>query len=418
MTSNVRMIESPRQSRKLRRPQHSFFVRQRPWQIQPVVIAPVLPGETMRNLLLQARVVTDPLANPLIGWWCEFYFFYVKHRDLAIRDETVAMMLEVNNPPTADSALVKTYHKGTYVDWTLQCLKRVTEEFFRNEGEAWDVVTLDNLPVASVNDQSWLDSMVPVADYAAADVELVDAATSDVLTASELDLAMRQWEFLKMNSLTTMDYEDFLRTYGVRPKFQELHRPELIRYAKGWTYPSNTIDPADGSPTSACSWAVAERADKDRFFSEPGFVFGVSVVRPKVYRANQEGSAVALLNTAMDWLPAILDDNPNTSVKTVDNGAGSPLENQTTDYVVDVKDLFLYGDQFLNIDPDSPGTGAWSPNLVELPTAAGLKRYASSTDANNLFVDADGSDGLNTIRMDGICSLTIASSLRETSGTT
>jgi len=35
----------------------------------------------VENLLIQSRVVTDPLQNSLIGWWQEYYIFYVKHRD-------------------------------------------------------------------------------------------------------------------------------------------------------------------------------------------------------------------------------------------------------------------------------------------------------------------------------------------------
>ena len=89
--------------RTLRRPQHPFSLMIRPFQLQPFSIAPVLPGETLKNLLTQARVVTDPL-NPLtrvVGWWCEHYYFYVKHRDLsegAVRDAVTAFV----NDPTPD----------------------------------------------------------------------------------------------------------------------------------------------------------------------------------------------------------------------------------------------------------------------------------------------------------------------------
>ena len=51
--------------RRPRRPSHPFQVRHEPFQIQPFFIAPVLPGETMKNLLLQSRAVTLPLKNPL-----------------------------------------------------------------------------------------------------------------------------------------------------------------------------------------------------------------------------------------------------------------------------------------------------------------------------------------------------------------
>ena len=73
--------QANRVGRVQRHPKHTFHLFTRPYQIQPFLIAPVLAGETMKNLLLQARVVTDPVQNRLIGWWQEYYFFYVKARD-------------------------------------------------------------------------------------------------------------------------------------------------------------------------------------------------------------------------------------------------------------------------------------------------------------------------------------------------
>ena len=120
------------EKRTLRRPTHRFSLRTRPYQIQPCMIAPVLPGETLSNLLLQARVVTDPL-NPelrLTGWWNEFYFFYVKHRDLdaGIRGIVTNMMLD---PDTDVSALRNAAGNRAYytfaggIDWTYMCLQGV-----------------------------------------------------------------------------------------------------------------------------------------------------------------------------------------------------------------------------------------------------------------------------------------------------
>jgi hypothetical protein len=81
---NMPLIREVGKSRRIpRNPQHRFYLETRPWQIQPFLIAPVLPGETMKNLLLQSRVVSDPLLASLTGWFCEYYFFYCKHRDLA-----------------------------------------------------------------------------------------------------------------------------------------------------------------------------------------------------------------------------------------------------------------------------------------------------------------------------------------------
>ena len=77
VTLSTEIVNAAKMGRKLRRPEHPFILRHKPWQIQPFLIAPVIPGETMSNLLMQARVVTDPINNPLIGWHIEYYYFYV-----------------------------------------------------------------------------------------------------------------------------------------------------------------------------------------------------------------------------------------------------------------------------------------------------------------------------------------------------
>ena len=94
----------PATGRKLRQPQHTWLVRQLPFAIQPVCIAPVLPGETLKNALFQIRAVTMPLKSPLIGWWFETYLFYVKHRALAFADQYTNMMLDPTTVITRTAA--------------------------------------------------------------------------------------------------------------------------------------------------------------------------------------------------------------------------------------------------------------------------------------------------------------------------
>ena len=73
------LADTPRFQRKMRRPRHDFNVRHMPFCITPFAIAPVLPGETLKDGNLQSRAVVDPIKNPLIGWWLEHYVFYVPH---------------------------------------------------------------------------------------------------------------------------------------------------------------------------------------------------------------------------------------------------------------------------------------------------------------------------------------------------
>lgn len=403
----------PRQRRVERNPEHTFHLKTRPWQIQPCAIAPVLPGETLKNALMQSRVVTKPLKNPFIGWWTEYMLFYVKHRDLeqSARDAMVDLMLD----PTANltsletAAAVKTYHYANSVDFVQLCLTRVVEEYFRDESETYAARGLvDGLPVAAAvpNNSTWTDSLIDTTVLPDGGVAVDGTSPTTDVTYEAFDAKYQQWEFLRANKLIDMTYEDYLRSFGVRVADPEKpHIPELLRHWREWTYPTNTVDPATGIPSTAASWAIQGRADKDRLFKEPGFVFMVTVTRPKVYMSKQKGAATAMLNTPMSWLPALLRDEPYTSMREFANNAG-PLVTTTNGYWVDVRDLFLYGDQFLNFAITDVGYGE-----VALPTVGMEKKYPDATDMDNLFSGTDGADRI--IQQDGILKMSILGTLQD-----
>lgn len=419
--NSVTVGSVPRSARRLRNPTHTFNLRIKPWQLQPCVLAPVLPGETMRNALLQMRCVTDPLVDPLTGWWLEFYLFYVKHRDLSIRDDLTAMMLNYGHNTTGlhENASAVYYHAANSINWARLCTERVVEEYFRNEGESATLVTINGTPAVSVNDRSWTDSLMLQSELTSIDIDLTDAGSpgGTAVMASEIETTMRQYEFLRANAMTELSYEDWLATFGIRTPRVELHRPELIRYVREWSYPSNTVDPETGSPTSAVSWAVQARADKDRFFTEPGFVLGLCCARPKVYRAAQPASASDSLEGALAWLPALMSDDPASSIRAQASGTG-PAATMAAAYVWDVRDLFLYGDQFVNYSVSDVGNSVALPNDPGSGHPGGVNRsYASETEADALFfdnLDPEHEAPRELIKLDGVCRLSIATVQQDT----
>lgn len=416
--------EMGRQRRRIRRPQHSFYVSHRPYVIQPTMIAPVWPGETMRNLVLQSRAVSQPLVNPLMGWWLEHYFFYVSHMHLPEHREALQqMMLQPAWSPSVDAGSLyvssaatvpEKYFPGAGLDWVGACVDRIAEEYFRDEGEIG--AALDGLPLASISRDDWMHSAILDSEYSQLDVELYadDQDTPGSIMASHVEETMRQYEVLRAMGLVEMTYEDWLRTYGVNVPSALNDRPELIRYVREWTYPTNTIDPSTGVPRSAVSWSVQERADKDRFFREPGFVVGLTVARPKVYLANQAGAAAWNMRDPMSWLPAILRADYPSRYRQYPEGSG-PLKglNPTGDnaFWFDIADLAMYGDQFVG---GLTASQVWPPNKVSLPTATLQRRYALETDIEALFVGSGAADHhLQTITQDGIVTLMIASALHD-----
>ena len=391
----------PQRKRIARRPQYVFNLITRPYQIQPFMIAPVLPGETLQNGLMQARVVTDPVINRLVGWWKEYYWFYVKHRDLANSAHFQAMMLDADYDLSSIYSAAKTYHyshAGT-VDWVGECLTAVVNEYFRDEGD--NPSALDNLPVAKIMDQRWLDSVANEDDFDAPDDPEITIGGDGKVSASEIETAMRNWEFFRANGLTEMSYEDYLSSYGVRLPSVENDVPELLRYVRQWQYPISAIDPADGSAANAVVWSMSERMDKPRFFKEPGFVFGVTVARPKLYFGTQNAGAVGLLKNAYAWLPAILTNDPRAALQKITAGANGPLSTNTDNYWVDLRDVFLYGDQFLNY---AVATAITDGAAIAMPTAALEKKYPTAAMVDALFADATNAD---KIREDGVMNLNI-----------
>lgn len=422
--TNIRKVR-----RRPRRPQQKFNLQSKPFQIVPFMIAPVLPGETMQNLLLQSRVITDPVKNRIIGWHKEYYYFYVPLPALKALDPNgllQSMMLD----PTVDVAALRTdtdvpamYTYDGGIQYVAGCLNAVTEAFFRDEDELPFDNVIGDYPAAQIDQQTWLNSF-KLEQAGEDDPELpgVDEIEElDILPGFET--AYAQWELMRDHGMTDLDYDDFIRSYGVEvPEREEIQpdpkgftvRPELIRFSRSWQYPSNTIDPTDGSATSAVSWSIAERADKLRFFRYPGFLFGVTVTRPKIYLGNQMGAAVGLLQDAYAWLPAVLHGHVYASLKGLTD---LPGEDDTTVGIIpgaeegfwfDCKDLFLYGDQFINYVASAAET-----HKVALPGLAGSQlgnvKYLTETMVDDLFVGAN-----KLVREDGVTHLNILGKLTDT----
>lgn len=378
---------------------------QHPWAITPFLIAPVIPGETMRSAMAQARAISSPVKSDMIGWWLEHYLFYVKLRDLNEREDLTQMFVnpewEIPTSLRDNTAAGIYYHNGrNRLNYPKMCLHRIVEEYFRDEGEPVDIATYGGLPLAKTNVDGLFQSIMSEDDYEPVGNIDVDINADGTVTAAEVEEARRQWELLRSLNLTEATYEDFIRSFGVRGAVVdkiEPHRPELIRYEKQWTYPSNTVEVS--GIRSVASWSAQLRADKDRFFAEPGFIFGVTVARPKIYLANQSAAAVSLLDHIQTWLPAVLRDDPSTSLIHVPDGTG-PVATDPLGYYVDIRDLFLQGDQWIN--------HAAIPNGVAIPNPVNLDtEYVTASDIAGLF--AGETDAERVIRQDGVATFMIAS---------
>lgn len=408
------------QRRTQRRPQHTFNLKLKPYALQPFCLAPVIPGETLTNIMMQLQCWSDPLKPTMrnIGWWLQYNFFYVRHRDLpeAVRTVLAENMLNPEGDFStlerpAASAPLYTYAGG--IDWAQMCLEHVTSEYFRDEGEDWNVATVGGLPAVRIYGRGTADAFERLtleSDYRDDRVDLVDNGSVYV---DELAEKVGHWQALRDAGLTEMDYEDFMKTFGSNVRQDEnspnLHRAEDVWMHREFTYPTNTVEPTNGIPAVAAGWRIAKSGGKRIFADEPGFIFGVMNARPKVYLRNQKGSVAGMMADVHTWLPAVLQHRQDIGHILSDQAEG-PLPGVFGEgYWVDIRDLLLYGDQYINFTP-----AADEPPFVALPAADAKRRYAAENEVAQFFA---GEAPAAKFDVDGLCSLSIQARVKpSTSG--
>lgn len=401
---------SANKQRRTRHPSVPFHVRHEPFVIQPFAIHPVQAGETLKNALVQVRAVTDPIVAPLVGWWLEHYVFYVKLTQLRSTDVNFLFNASVAAAPAIAATNRDQYQVftagETNVDWLGQCLEPIVEWYFRTEGETYSLATgkWGAHYVAGRVGVDIFDSVRAATSLTAVTDVNVDLNANATITIGEIEQAWRTYVIARQVGMADMTFDDYLKQQGVNVASQTVaDRPELLRYNREWQYPVNTVDPSSGAPTSALSWSVAMRADKDRFFQEPGFIVGVTCARPKVYLSSQNGSLVGFLNSAGDWLPKWLGDDVTAALERVVAASGS-LDN-AAEVVIDLRDLWEHGEQFLGFDPDGTYKGH---NPVVTGDRDSLGRYPTQASVEALFVTPASA---TYVRQDGVMDLSIATPL-------
>ena len=408
-----------------RYPKHTFMTRELPYVAQPFLFAPVLPGETLHNLFFESRVISDPVKNSIIGWKKEYHYFFVPVslllvdaiRDMFIDPANIDISATLGIP--ASSAPYYTAKGG--VDYLKRSVVAIVEAHFRDEGEAFaTAVTADGLPIVQIRDRLWLDSVTDKDDAALAADPGSGGSPTDM---EQLQTLYEMYDRLKQVGVAGMTFEDFIRSYGISvPETVDEAIPEKLASYSDFQYPSNAINPVDGAPSSALSWVFKNGKRDPKFFKEPGFIVGLSITRPKVYFGGLAGNLTAHLTRAWDWLPNYLNEGspiplPETAMKrfAADTGPLGDRGTATDAYWVEMRDLFLKGDQFQNMKPFTDNAAVaddFENHLLALPPGDNHDQYKYPTEAmcKGFFV----SPTATFVRQDGYCQLQIKGKVRET----
>lgn len=393
--------------RRTRSPEHDFHLRHRAYVIQPFMFHPVRPGETLKSILWQSRAVTDPLANPLMGWHLEYYFFYVQLQDcvsVGTEDTALAPLWDPTKSFSdagsfgGQAARLEMCTSAEAVhasDVTYKAYQRVVEEYFREDGETWNNAWKMSgaLAFARRNRKDAFESRgtsVAISD--------VTVNIADGLTVSELMDSFAQYAMMiDVGGGAVSTFEDYLasQNQGRYTDIKRAYRPELIRVVKEWSLPTNTVDPATGTPTSAVSWGISARADKDRYFREAGYIVGVTLARPKTLLSLNNDPAGYMVK-GRHWLPVQYMHDANAGIVTPGLGG------------FDTRDLFDRGSQFINMVT----TGSYKFNQGNWVSIDGTTSFAGvypvEADINANVWKASAN---NNVRQDGKIQMNILTDL-------
>lgn len=368
MTGAISVLQpGQRRTRKNRSPNFPVAGRMKPFGLYPIMAHPVLPGETMKSFNLKWRTLSMPLKHPLGGSWLETWLVYVKLTDLD--RELGNMFIDDSYSATAwqaGSSRSAYFTAAGQIDWVRLATHKVHDSYFMDDEET--LRTIDGVRMTKLSNNSWYQNAI----FKPAD----DAPSGADIGADYAEL--QAWQMMQMMSMTEVTYASYLEQYGVQSIRQAEGKPEILRYARSWTLPTNTVEPSTGRPSTAWVWSDEVKADKDKRFTEPGIILCLASVRPKMYQANLRYSMIGELWGFSDWFPAYTLEDPTAGIKTI--SSASPVFNSgfrsdagDVDINVDMRDLLSHGEQFVNYYGTEP---------YEIPMAAGMVGQDASDNQN------------------------------------
>lgn len=378
-------------TRKRRRPSFDIAGTIRPYGLYPMWATPVLPGETLAKAEMKYRVLSMPIKHPFFGAWFETWMVYVP---LTSIDEALAQMFISEDVATtgfvAGSDRPRYFTKAGQIDYIKMATDVFVRHFFRDEEEPdWNQHLIDtDIHVLRRQGFDWAQNLAFVPE---------DMDTT--LLPSELpeDGTLTPLEIMRLSGMSEVTYEKYLQQYGVSKKAAEkaANLPEILRYTREWTTPTNNVEASTGRPSSAWAWGGTINAEKNKRFDEPGFVIMYGAMRPKLLDSSLAASFVGELWGFKDFFPVYNLDDPSAGLRVLDASNKVLVRSgvaQDAPLIYDHRDLLAHGEQFVN--DWTNGYPLPADNLrnlddtAEYPELRGL--YPDADTADSLFVGTSG----------------------------
>lgn len=380
-------------TRKKRSPQFPIAGTMKPFGLYPLWATAVLPGETLNNCETKYRLISMPVKHPLAGAWFETWTVYVALTDIS--ESLATMFISDTQSPTAFQATAdqpRYFTRTGQVEYIKRAMDAVVFNYFRDEQEpGWNTRLIDGVHMAGRQNFDWAQNLM--FQPATMNPALLPAAMPESGTYTPL-------EIMKLAGMSEITYEKYLMQYGVvkEETVKASRVPEILRYTREWTLPTNTIEPSNGRPSSAWAWSNTIKSEKPKRFDEPGFVITIGCVRPKMFDPTLRASMIGELWGFQDWFPVYNLEDPAAGIKTIDAShqvlarVGGAQPAATDPLIYDHRDLLAHGEQFVNDWTTQPYRLPQSNNrsLADGATYPNVRhKYPALADVNQLFTESD-----------------------------
>lgn len=345
MVSPLEIVQ-PGQTRTRKRRSPSFPIAgtMKPGGIYPIFATPVLPGETLNEAEMKWRVLSMPIRHPFVGAWLETWLVYVKLTDIS---PTMAEMFISDS--VSDTAFLASGDRPHYfvksgkIDYLKLATDRVVEAYFRDEEEPdWNTRLIDtDIHQLKRSEWSWAQNLM----FKPSNMDMADmpSALPEAGTLTPL-------EIMKLAGMSEVTYEKYLMQYGVTAKAANAAAdlPEILRYTREWTVPTNSIDAATGAPSSVWAWGGTLKAEKPKRFDEPGFLIWYGAIRPKLFDRSISQSLIGAMWGFSDFFPVYNLEDPAAGIKQLDAGFVTNTSTGPVPLIYDHRDLLSHGETFVN----------------------------------------------------------------------
>lgn len=416
MVSPLQIVQPgmPR-TRKKRAPQFPIAGTMKPFGLYPLWATPVLPGETLNSCETKYRLISLPVRHPLTGAWFETWTVFCSLTDL--NTNFAQMFISEDVSPTAYQAGAdrpRYFTKSGQIDYIKLAMDAIVKNYFRDEEEPdWDTHLIDGVHMAKRQSWDWAQNLM---------FKPVNLDATYLPSSLPEDGTLTPLEIMRLSGMSEITYEKYLMQYGVAQKeaVKEARIPEILRYTRDWTVPTNSIEPTTGRPSSAFSWSSTIKSDKPKRFDEPGFVVTIGCVRPKMFDPTLRSSMIGELWGFGDFFPVYNLSDPAAGLKLLD--ASHKVLNLpvgTDALMYDHRDLLSHGEQFINDWAGPyPLPQISSRTLVDGSEIHELRgQYPTEANINSLFVEHEETtpdDARRRLFYEGIASAEITGHVADT----